>query len=354
MQTQIDVVATYARQEHYTVHPQKSYCVTYRVTSPSPPYLNGTAIPCTEKLTHLGIDRYSDSITPSQVVPGRISLASRTAYALMGSGFHGMNGISPKVSTHIYQIYMYVMSRLMYGLEAVILKPGQIAELASYHKRTLREIQYLPPRTAGCAIFLLAGVPPLEAILDSQLASLLYNVHKSPSDKLRQIGLHQLSCKDSKSSSWFVYCAKRLAVYDLDSLDILLGKIKPSRAKHTILSYWTRLLQEDALTKSTLKYLDASKCSLRSPHPVWSNITCSTTETRKAIQKAKMLCGVYTLQTNRAVFNQYQVDSTCPMCLSAPEDRIHLLVITAQLRKKSDVNIYLTLSILFLKRSTPI
>ena len=85
----------------------------------------------------------------------------------------------------------------MYGLEAVILKPGQIAELASYHKRTLREIQSLPPRTAGCAIFLLAGVPPLEAILDSQLASLLYNVHKSPSDKLRQIGLHQLSCKDS-------------------------------------------------------------------------------------------------------------------------------------------------------------
>ena len=241
--------------------------------------------------------------------------------------FHGMNGISPKVSTHIYQIY--VLSRLMYGLESVILKPGQIAELASYHKRTLREIHSLPPRTAGCAIFLLAGVPPLEAILDSQLASLLYNVHKSPSDKLRQIGLHQLSCKDSKwpkSSSWFVYCAKRLAVYDLDSLDIFLGKIKPSRAKHTILSYWTRLLQEDALTKSTLKYLDASKCSLRSPHPVWSNITCSTTETRKAIQKAKMLCGVYTLQTNRAVFNQFQVDSTCPLCLSAPEDRIHLLV----------------------------
>ena len=48
--------------------------------------------------------------------------------------------------------------------------------------------------------------------------------------------------------------------------------------------------------------------------------------TRKAIQKAKLLCGVYTLQTNRAVFNQYHVDSTCPMCLSAPEDRIHLLV----------------------------
>ena len=156
MQTQIDVVATHARQEHYTVHPQKSYCATYS-HKPITTLPEWSSHPVYRKADHLGIDRYSDSITPSQVVPGKISLAYRTTYALMGSGFHGMNGISPKVSTHIYQIY--VLSRILYGLEAVILKPGQTAELASYHKRTLREIQSLPPRTAGCAIFLLAGVP---------------------------------------------------------------------------------------------------------------------------------------------------------------------------------------------------
>ncbi len=115
-------------------------------------------------------------------------------------------------------------------------------------------------------------------------------------------------------------------MYGLDSLDILLGSINPSRVRSTILSHWTRSLQDEALTKSTLRYLDASQCSLKKPHPVWLTVTSSTPDTRKAIQKAKLLCGVYTLQTNKAVFNQHQIDPVCPTCLSAPEDRVHLLL----------------------------
>ena len=39
------------------------------------------------------------------MTPHRMPLGRRSAYALMGSGFHGMNGISPAISIHIYRTY---------------------------------------------------------------------------------------------------------------------------------------------------------------------------------------------------------------------------------------------------------
>jgi hypothetical protein len=42
--------------------------------------------------------------------------------------------------------------------------------------------------------------------------------------------------------------------------------------------------------------------------------------------KAKLLTGTYTLQANRAVFNQYEVDKTCPLCGMGPENRQHFML----------------------------
>jgi hypothetical protein len=37
----------------------------------------------------------------------------------MGAGLHGLNGVNPKVAIHLIQIY--VMPRLLYGLEITTL-----------------------------------------------------------------------------------------------------------------------------------------------------------------------------------------------------------------------------------------
>ena len=42
--------------------------------------------------------------------------------------------------------------------------------------------------------------------------------------------------------------------------------------------------------------------------------------------KTKMLTGTYILQSNRARFNQYEVDPTCQMCHKVPETRTHFLL----------------------------
>ena len=60
--------------------------------------LNDKEVVPTESLTHLGIDRYVNDQSPDASIDDRLTLGRRSAYALMGSGFHGMNGISPAIS----------------------------------------------------------------------------------------------------------------------------------------------------------------------------------------------------------------------------------------------------------------
>jgi hypothetical protein len=175
-------------------------------------------------------------------------------------------------------------------------------------------------------VYLLAGAKPLEAILDTQLAVLLHTVGNAPNDRLFHIGLHQLGNKNCSSTSWFVYCARRLHVYNIAALDVLLGRVTVSSMKNAINTYWLQVLTNEASSKSTLRYLSASSCSFKELHPTWSALDCNPSECRKAIPKARLLCGAYTLQANKAVFNQHQIDPLCPMCKTEAEDRSHFLL----------------------------
>ena len=172
LQTQIDIVSEYADRERYHIHPDKSKCIVYGVNNPSPAILKDKVIPIVSHLTHLGIDRYSGVPCHDQLIDSCLSLARRTAYSLMGTGFHGVNGISPSYTINIYRTY--VLPRLTFGLEAVVLKEKQIQILESYHRTTLRELQSLSKRTAKCDIYLLAGTLPLEGLLDIQIVSQLH------------------------------------------------------------------------------------------------------------------------------------------------------------------------------------
>ena len=111
----------------------------------------------------------------------------------MGTGFHGNNGISPQYSVRIYMTY--VIPRLMYGLEVVTLKSKHITSLESFHRKTIRELQSLPIRTAKEAVYLLSGIPPLECILDSSIATLHIQIGKDQQHPLTKSGLVQLSTK---------------------------------------------------------------------------------------------------------------------------------------------------------------
>ena len=48
-------------------------------------------------------------------------------------------------------------------------------------------------------------------------------------------------------------------------------------------------------------------------------------DSRRAQLKCRVLTGTYTLQSDRAVFNQFSVDPTCKLCEQGPETRQHFL-----------------------------
>ena len=216
---------------------------------------------------HLGIDRHAGSSTSDDVIEARISLARRTVYSLMGTGFHGVNGVSPQYSISVYTTY--VLPMMLYGLDAITLDK-HVKSLEQFHRNILRQLLRLPTRTDTCAS---TGIPP--GYPDS---------------------ITPLMCRTSaikSSSTDRILSAKRLTRYGLDAVNLLEGNTRNTQIKLTIQQYWLSLLKEAALSKSTLRYLDFTKCNFHNPHITWGATGSNPAETRKATQKARRLTGTY-------------------------------------------------------------
>ena len=136
LQSQLNIVSDYAKRECYQIHPDKSKLIVFGITNPAKPMLNGKEIPPSDVLTHLGIDRHAGSTTSDDFIEARISLARRTAYSLMGTVFHGVNGVSPQYSISVYMTY--VLPRMLYGLDAITLKEKHVKSLEQFHRNILR------------------------------------------------------------------------------------------------------------------------------------------------------------------------------------------------------------------------
>ena len=114
-------------------------------------------------LTHLGIDRYTNDAYPDNFIRECISLARRTAYSLLGAGFHGTGGQSPEVCRTIYMVF--VIPRLLYGLDAItIIITPQIKMIKIFNRKMLKCLQSLPGRVSTASIHLLMAIPPIEAL----------------------------------------------------------------------------------------------------------------------------------------------------------------------------------------------
>ena len=94
----------------------------------------------------------------------------------------------------------------MYGLEAVILDEQEMEELEAYHRKNLRHIQHLPRSTANAAIYLLSGIPPIQASLEIKTLTFMRTIIAAdtsiPAVFLRDLITRQAAMKDIDSHSW--------------------------------------------------------------------------------------------------------------------------------------------------------
>ena len=84
--------------------------------------------------------------------------------------------------------------------------------------------------------------------------------------------------------------------------------------------------KEDIASKSSLKYLNPDSVKVGKVHPVFATVRNNTYDTRRAEVKVRLLTGTYTLQSNMAKFNQFNVSPTCQLCNKYPETREHFLI----------------------------
>ena len=137
----INVISRYAKQLNYKINPLKT---RIHDCSKQPSVdecweMNGIDIKPSYSAVHLGVTR--SGIKEVELnIEERIKCARRTKYGLLGTGFHGTNGIDPITAYQIYKtyIYMYVLPRLLYGLEILPLTRTQINLLGGFHRKSIR------------------------------------------------------------------------------------------------------------------------------------------------------------------------------------------------------------------------
>ena len=90
--------------------------------------------------------------------------------------------------------------------------------------------------------------------------------------------------------------------------------------------------RDDIASKSSLKYLNPESVEVCKVHQIYSSVRSNTLDERRAEVKARLLTGTYTLQSNRAKFNQYKVSPTCQLCKVGHETREQFLAACSTLQ----------------------
>ena len=101
----------------------------------------------------------------------------------------------------------------------------------------------------------------------------------------------------------------------------------------TVVEFWYAKMIKEADTKSSLVWLNLQMIEPKKPHHLWPNYGCSSSLRQAASIRAKLISGSYILQSNRARFNQFKVNSSCPLCNFECEDVPHFFLECPMLEK---------------------
>ena len=318
-----------SNRERYCVHPAKSHILWYKFgkkdNSDLDVFLGDARVDVSASATHLGINR---STSQSVDIEGKISLGRKTAYSLMGAGFHGGSGLKAVRNGHVWSTF--VVPRLLYGIECQLLKKKEIDSLEKFQRKCLKQLQGLPDNTSSSACLALLGIPPIESVIHKSLLNLFATMMRDQKSIEYEIAQRQIVMKDFPDKSMFTHIQCLLDLYDLPSVFELMSNTLPKLEwKNTLNRKIHEMVEQswksDIATKSSTKYLNADVLKVGIPHHIWSTVRNNVHDSIRAQVKCRLLTGTYILQGNRAAFNQFVVDSTCKLCSSLPETRQHFL-----------------------------
>lgn len=342
LQAQMNVTYDYSDDHLYELHPVKSVVCPQKTsredsTESMQWFLDSKPAPKVESFEHLGLVWRTGKSTPD--ISPRLSLARKTAYSLMGVGFHGNNGLDPSACQKLCETF--VIPRMLYGLEATTISKSQLETLDKCHRVIIRRIQGLSESTAISAIYLLMGTFPVTATMHIRQLSLFGAITRLETENpLRQLAERQLAIKSDKSNSWFTQIAKLGHSYGINIHQAFQYPwTKLQWKKHTTLlikDRWLTKLITEAENKKTLKWLIVHSSWVGNLHPLWSACRGKTFQVEAATTRVRILVGRYNLQSQRVKFLKQNVNPNCPLCNQEEEDTPHFLIRCPKLQRERD------------------
>ena len=330
MQIALNIAARDSSMERYKFNAEKTKTIIINAKEQPHLTVNQQQIGISSKEVHLGISR-RDDLSNCSTVEDRVRSARGTAFSLMGAGFHGLNGVGAEVAKVQYNTY--VIPTLLYGLEALIVSDNELETLAKFHRKALRQLQHLPTSTGIPALYLMLGVPPVEALLHIRTltffrSAMAADAETPPAIYMQELLQRQLAVKDATSASWINHIKQLLRRYHLPSAYDITANPPPKKVwkdmvKRAVLDEWTADLQEQASLMPTLQHLNINQCSLTKTHPIWHDLS-SEHHVMKATVKALLLVSRYPLSTSHTA--GATILPECPMCEKEPEDTTHFVL----------------------------
>ena len=140
----------------------------------------------------------------------------------MGAEFHSVNGLKTCLNCHIWSTF--VVPRVIYGLETLLLKKQDFENLERFQRKSLRQIQGLPDKTSNSITLALLGILPLETVIHKNTLNLFMGIARSSNRIEYDIAMKQLAVKTPEEKSWFNEVRSILMTYDLPSIFSLFAK----------------------------------------------------------------------------------------------------------------------------------
>ena len=348
LQSQLLITENYSKQERFELQITKTSITNMNSSSPEnenikkkqPWSLNEEKVSVTDEFTHLGIQRANEhhpsGTRNDPAIVFRLTLARRTTNALMGVGWHGMNGLPPALNIQLYKVF--VIPRFTYGLEAIKIRNVDYTDMEKQHRSLIRNILHLPTRTAIPALHIISSVLPIQAIIEEKTLKFLRSCLVNPGI-LQDIIIRQHAMKDSNSNSWVVYMEKMLEKYKLPTI-MEMYEESPTKeswkklVKEHVQQKWKEVLEEIAESKSTLKHMNLNPSFSQQHH----SIECITnlTQASRVNIKLRLMTGTYSLQTVRAYTYKQIPSPKCLLCDAEEETLHHFILQCPALHKERD------------------
>ena len=191
------------------------------------------------------------------------------------------------------------------------LKKKNFNSLEVFQVRSAKQLQGLPTKTSNSAATALVGLLPVETCINKCVLTLFCNIARGPYCIEYDIAIRQLAVKSPNDTSFFSNVRNILDIYSLPTAYMLFfntpTKDKWKEQVNSCIHKHTETLWKEDI-KSSLKYLSPDSVKVGKVHQIYAYVNNSTFDVRRAEIKARLLTGTYTLQANRARYNQFKVN----------------------------------------------